>query len=44
MSGLRRPAHVLLDDAEISRLTREFIKVGGDPSSIRLTLAGRRHM
>jgi hypothetical protein len=33
--GLRRPANVLLDDADISRLTREFVEVGGDPSKLR---------
>ncbi|BBB62268.1 hypothetical protein UNDKW_3995 [Undibacterium sp. KW1] len=39
--GLRRPANVLLDDADISRLTREFVEVGGDPSKLRFN-SGRQ--
>lgn len=42
MSGsLCRPANVLLDDADISRLTREFVEVGGDPSRLRFN-SGRQ--
>jgi hypothetical protein len=42
-TGLRSPANVLLDDAAISRLIREFVEVGGDPSKLCFTLVGRRH-
>lgn len=39
--GLCRPANVLLDDADISRLTCEFVEVGGDPRNSVLALVGR---
>lgn len=39
--GARRPTNVLLDDADISRLTNEFVEIGGDPSKLRFN-SGRQ--
>lgn len=33
--GLRSPANLRLDDAQISQLSKEFAEIGGDPSILR---------